>query len=215
METPFVVAPLDEVINAIDGMDMGRPWEQIAPRVVPILPRRRPFPGEAEPPVLKTWPPGIQSAFGIDLGPAFLYIGAWALEKWGITLDELGERAVANIREKAARNGEAGLTRDMVGDEPMHAFHSRHGWASALLLAPDTLVKMFGNTPSLILTPMRDLVVQLPIGSDLGFAAWLLEDFAALDPGGLRVPLMALIDGELVLVNRDTRDRVLAAGRRH
>ena len=212
----MIVAPLDEVLNAIDGMDMNRPWEAVAPRVVPILPRRRPFPGEADPPVLKSWHAGLQSAFGIDLGPAFLYIGAWVLTKWGISVDELGERAVDNLRQRAAAAGEAGLMRDSVGGMPMSAFQSRQGWASALLLAPDVLVGLFGPEPSLIMAPMRDLVVQLPIDSDLGFAVWLLEDFAALDPGGLRVPLMAVVDGELAVVTRVSRDRLLgSAGRRN
>jgi len=213
-DDPIVVAPLDEVLAAIDGMDLDRPFEAIAPQVLPILRRRRPFPGEADPPVVRTWPPGLPTAFGVDLGPAFLYVGTWALAKWGVGEDALADHAIANLRSRVAKVGTRGLMQDAIGGLPMSTYQSREGWASSLLLVPDELVRLFGPEPSLILTPMRDLVVQLPIDSDLGVASWLLEDFAALDPGGLRVPLMALIDGELAMVTRESRDRVKAAARR-
>jgi hypothetical protein len=214
-EDPITVAPLEEVLAAIESLDLDRPWTAVAPQVLPVLPRRRPFPGEAEPPVRRSWPPGLETSFGVDIGPAFLYIGAWALDRWGVTMDELADRAIANIRERAARRRHHGLLRDAVGGMPISAYQSQEGWASALLLVPDELVRVFGPEPSLILAPMRDLLVQLPIDADPGLAAWLLEDFAALDPNGLKVPMMALVDGELSLVTRATRGKLAAAGRRH
>src|SRR5687768_2703599 len=117
-----VVAPLEAVIAASDGVALGRPGEARAPQARPAPPRRRPSRGEAAPPVLHPWPPGLASAFGVDLGPAFLYIGTWALAKWGVTVETLAERSVANVRARAVRHGERGLIRDTVGGMPMTAF---------------------------------------------------------------------------------------------
>ena len=212
---PIVVAPIDEVLAAIESVDLDRPWPAIASQVMPVLPRRRALPGAADPPVRRSWPPGLETAFGLDIGPAFLYIGAWALDRWGVTLDELADRAVSNVRERYSSRRRFGLLRDSIGGMPISAFQSREGWASALLLVPDELTRVFGRDPSLILAPMRDLLIQLPIDADQGLAAWLMEDFAALDPNGLKVPILALVDGELALVPRTRRGNAGASGKRH
>jgi len=209
------MAPLEEVLAAIESMDLDQPWNAIAAQVLPVLPRWRKLPGDADPPVRRSWPPGLETAFGVDIGPAFVYIGAWALDHWGVTLDEVAECAVANIRERASARRYFGLLRDSVAGMPISAFQSREGWASALLLVPDELARVFGPEPSLILAPMRDLLLQLPIDADPGLAAWLLEDFATLDPNGLKVPVLALVDGELALVPRTRRGHQAPGGRRN
>ena len=199
-DDPVVVAPLHEVLAALESVDLDRPWAAVAPDVLPVLPRRRPLPSEADPPVRRTWPPGLEVAFGVDIGPAFLYVGEWALRQWGITLDELSDRAIENVRRRAASRHHFGLLRDAIAGMPLSAFQSREGWASALLLVPDQLTRVFGPEPCLLLTPMRDLVLQLPIDADTELAAWLMDEFASMDPNGLALPILALVDGELAVV---------------
>jgi hypothetical protein len=57
---------------------------------------------------------------------------------------------------------------------------------------------------------MRDLLIALPIDADEGLAAWMLDDFAALDPNGLDVPVMAFLDGRVAPLDRATRRAIRA-----
>src|SRR4051794_21978342 len=131
------MASPEEVVAALEGLDLERPWPEIAPTVVPVLPRWRPFLGGADAPVLHTWPPGIQAAFGIDLGPAFVYLGEWALRQWRITEAELAAQALDNVRRWAAAKRRYVLLPEEFGGSPARALQTRDGWASSLLLLPD------------------------------------------------------------------------------
>ena len=85
---------------------------------------------------------------------------------------------------------------------PTLAFQSREGWASALLLLPDQLARVFGDEPRLILAPMRDVLFGLPLDANREFARWFLDDFRDLDMNALDVPLLTFADGELQLDRR-------------
>jgi hypothetical protein len=193
------MASVEEVMAALEGVDLDQPWTALRHQVIPVLPRWRPFPGPADEPVVRSWPPGLETQFGLDIGPAFLYIGAWALGHWGVTPDELADQAIENVRERVGARRHHPLLTDSVGGLPMTAYQSRDGWASTLLLVPELLVRIFGPDPALILAPMRDLVIAVPIDSDPDLAAWLLEEFSSMDPNGLAVPVLALVDGKLSL----------------
>jgi hypothetical protein len=211
-DEPVVMASLEEVLDALEGVDLDRPWAAIRHQVIPVLPRWRPFPGPADTPVTRTWPPGLEARFGLDIGPAFLYIGSWALEHWAITADELADQAIANVHERVAARRHHPLLTDSVGGLPMTAYQSRDGWASTLLLVPELLVRIFGPEPALVLAPMRDLVIQVPVDADPDLAAWLMEEFSSMDPNGLAVPVLALVDGRLSLA--PVRSGVKGPGRR-
>ena len=62
---------------------------------------------------------------------------------------------------------------------------SLKGSASTFVLLPAALERIFGTEPQLFIAPMRDLLVSLPANVDRGFAGWLHEEFAALDPNCL------------------------------
>jgi hypothetical protein len=191
------MASVDEVLDAIEGLDLERPWSAVRSDLLPVLPRRRPFPGGLDDPIRRRFSPGLDVTFGLDIGPAFLYVGRWALERWGVTEDELIAQALDNVRRHSERRQNLGLIQEMVGGEPLSAFQSREGWASSLLLAPGELERVFGAEPSLIMAPMRDVLLRFPLAADPEMARWLLEDFASLDPNALDVPLLAFVNGEL------------------
>lgn len=200
------VASVDEVLSALRGFDLAGPWETIAPALVPVLPRRRPMPGESHPEVRWSWPVGLVTTFGVDLGPALLFVTEGLAGTWSVTPAGLAERALANLVDRLPRALERGVLHDATGGLPLTAFQSGDGFASALVLAPELLAQVFGPDPALILAPMRDLLVALPIDADPGLAAWMLDDFASLDPNGLDMPLL-VFDGRTIEVYDRTKHR--------
>lgn len=201
------VASVDEVLSALRGFDISGPWAAIGPSVVPVLPRRRPMPGESEPELRWTWPVGLETAFGVDLGPALVFVTAGLAGTWGVTAEQIAERALRNLADRLPGALARGVLHDATGGLPLTAFQSGDGFASALVLAPDLLAQVFGPDPALILAPMRDLLVALPIDSDPGLAAWMLDDFASLDPNGLDMPLLVFDGGTIEVYDRKKHRR--------
>jgi hypothetical protein len=195
----FDVASTQELLEAIETIDLDGPWSSVADAVIPVLRRRRPMPPGSDDLLSRTMPPGIETLFGIDIGPGVAYIGPWAGLTWGVGDDEIVELAVTNVRARASARRRFGLLTESVDGVPVQMFQSRDGWASALLLVPEELDRAFGPGPGLILAPMRDLLVHMPIDTHPGLAGWLLGELSSLDPNGLAVPIVALVDGQLSL----------------
>ena len=86
---------------------------------------------------------------------------------------------------------------ERIADVPTLPFQSREGWASSLLLLPDELVRVLGERNGLVLAPMRDILICLPLDVEREFALYLLEEFAAVDMNALDLPPFALVDGHL------------------
>jgi hypothetical protein len=191
------MASVDAVLDAIEQVDLERPWLKVAPHIFPMLPRRRPLPMETDPPLRQSYPPGIEVGFGIDIGPAMLHVGASQIERWSVSEADVATTAITNVRQRSTSRRQFGLIQERIQGVPVSVFQSREGWASALILLPDELCRIMGERPSLLLAPMRDVLLRLPIDTDMELARWMLEEFVALDPNGLAVPVLAQVDGVL------------------
>lgn len=187
----------DEVLRAMGGLPPDLDWAGVGPSVIPILPRRRPMPPAAGAAFRVTLPPGIPTGFGIDIGPAFLMIGESLLEGWPVGPAELVATAMENLRDRVATIRPKDLHEDRIDGVQVRFLQSGLGCASALVLVPDEVRRIFGDEPQLLLAPMRDLLIALPVDVDRRFAAWLNDEFAALDPNGLALDAF-LFDGERV-----------------
>jgi len=88
-EAPHVIGPSRaEVRAAIETLPEDLGWDQMAARLRPMFVRRRPMPPGAERPLIFSVPVGVKVALGVDIGPAFLYVGPNVLEKWPVSADE-------------------------------------------------------------------------------------------------------------------------------
>ena len=192
-----VQATPEAVLRAMGGLPPDLDWEMLAPNVIPILPRRRPMPAMAGEPFRVTLPPGIPTGFGIDIGPAFLVVGSSLLETWPIGPAELVATALENLRQRMRGVRPRDLVRQTLDAVPARVLQSGLGCASALLLVPDELIRIFGPEPQCLIAPMRDLLVSLPADTDRTFVAWLNEEFSEMDPNGLALDAFALQDGVL------------------
>ena len=114
------------VLAAMNRLDLGRPWSKASADVRPMLPRIRPYPYPVEP-VRTMLPPGILVGFGVDIGPGLTMVDVGQLERWGVSVDAVAERAIHNVREIAARCDPGRVVRQSVADVPVMALRPDRG----------------------------------------------------------------------------------------
>jgi hypothetical protein len=191
------VADVAEVMAAIEAVDLDAPWQEAAPGLRLALPRRRPLPSGTDDLPSRIYPPGIPAVLALDIGPALLFVGREQIANWGVSSDRAFERALANVRGRVSRRRLFALVHEWICGTPTIAFCSREGWAATLLLLPGELCRVLGGRDGLILAPMRDLVIRLPLDAEPELAQLVLEEFAAADINALDLPPFALVDGRL------------------
>jgi hypothetical protein len=185
------------VLAAMGGLPPDLDWDMLAPNLIPILPRRRPMPFDAGEPFRVTLPPGIPTGFGIDIGPAFLVVGDSMLASWPVGPAELVAVGLDNLRRKVRSVRPRDLHRDVFQGVPVRILQSGVGCASALVLVPDELVRIFGAERQCLIAPMRDLLISMPADADRELVGWLNEEFATMDPNGLALDAFVLEGGGL------------------
>lgn len=182
---------------AIEALDLAAPWEEVAPRLRLALPRRRPLPPGTDDLPTMEFAPGIRVTLGLDIGPAMLFVAREQLKGWGVSADRAFRRALSNVRVRVRLRKQFALVHETILGTSTVAFQSREGWASSLLLLPEELSRVFGRRDGLILAPMRDLVIRMPLDAEPELAWLILEEFAEEDMNALDLPLFALVDGRL------------------
>ena len=187
----------DAVLRAMGELPRDLGWEEMAPNVIPILPRRRAMPPQAGEPFRVTLPPGIPTGFGIDIGPAFLVVGPSLLATWPIGPADLVATALGNLRARLGGVRPRDLVSQMLDGVPVRVLQSGVGCASALVLVPDELQRIFGTGPQCLIAPMRDILISMPADVDRAFAGWINEEFSEMDPNGLALDAFILEDGGL------------------
>lgn len=188
-------ASLDEVLAAMRSTPPPEDWASLAPMLVPIFQRLRPYDDAFPEPLRTIVPPGISVSFAIDIGPALLHVTADIASAWGVSIDELTARALANVDARAAEVAPDQVFHHRVGRVPVAALQSGVGGGSTFVLRPASLGRIFGPQPRLYIAPMRDLLVALPPDVDRGFALWLYAEFADQDPNCLAPIGFAYADG--------------------
>ncbi len=190
-------ASVEAVMRAMGELPRDLEWPTMASQVIPILPRRRPMPAEAGEPFRVTLPPGIPTGFGIDIGPAFLVVGASMLASWPIGPAELVAAGLDNLRRRLRPVRPRDLHHDAFQGVPVRILQSGAGCASALVLVPDELERIFGADRQCLIAPMRDLLISMPADADRELVGWLNEEFSSMDPNGLALDAFVLDSGTL------------------
>ena len=186
------MATAEAVMRAVGSLPQDLGWDELADSVIPVLPRRRPMPPLTGEPFRVTLPPGIPTGFGIDIGPAFLVVGETLLSGWPVGPADLVARALGNLRDRSRQVRARDVVSLDIEGVPARVLQTGLGCASALVLAPDELRRIFGERPQCLLAPMRDVLLSLPPDVDRRFAAWLNEELATMDPNGLALDVFAL-----------------------
>jgi hypothetical protein len=182
-----VTADYRTVLAAMERFDPEMPWKKARGQILPMLPRFRPLPGPEIDLVRAMLPPGILVGFGIDIGPAITFVGSSLLDRWRVDVPTVIDAALANLRMLAAECQPDVVIRDHIGDVPISLIQTRLGIAGSLILVPESLDRLLGPGPNLLLAPMRDILIALPHDVDREFAAWLAAEWEALDPNHLHL----------------------------
>ena len=196
-EDLVTTADVADVVAAIEAVDLQAPWREVAPSLRVALPRRRPLPPGTDGLPTRWFPPGIRAGLALDIGPAMLFVGHEQLKQWGASVEQAFESALENVRGRVSQRRQFALLHERIAGVPTIAFQSREGWASALLLLPDELARVMGERSGVIIAPMRDLVLMLPLETDPGLAQLILDEFAQADMNALDLPPFSLVDGQL------------------
>jgi hypothetical protein len=167
----------ERILAAFEGFDPAAPWPDVAPRIVPVLKRvHHPYPAQAAPLHIRV-PPGIWTGFGIDLGPAFSHVSQTLLDGWGIDQATLLGTALANLTDVVRREQPIVDTVPIEGVDVMAI--QGQGWGSSLILVPELLRPILGDTPRVLLAPVRNTLLALPDDVDDGLAFDMWQAIAA------------------------------------
>lgn len=191
-----------EVRRAAAALPEDLNWEGVSAGLRPVFVRRRPLPPGAGAPVTVRVELGVSVALGIDIGPAFMYVGPELLRSWPVTLDEAVERAMANLRDALLAERYVEMEYGVIAGVPLWWYQSQAGNASGMLLLEDELARRYGDQPRLLAAPMRNLLLAAPFDADRDLMCWIRDEIAAEDPNGLDLPLFALVDGRLSVDSR-------------
>lgn len=192
----------EQVRSAVDGLSPDLSWDELSDDLRPVFIRRRPLPPGVERPLTSRRPPGVDVALGVDIGPAFMYVGRGMVESWSVSFEEAFDRAMDNLRASVAAERYVEMEYETLDGVPFWWYQSTGGLASGLLLLEQELATRYGPEPRLLIAPMRNLMLAAPFDADRSLVAWLRDEISQDDPNGLDLPIFALIDGRLSI---DTR----------
>jgi hypothetical protein len=196
-----------EVRRAIEALPPDLTWEELAGGLRPVFVRRRPLPPGMSAPVSIRHPLGVRVALGVDIGPAFMYVGSEMLTTWPVTLDQAYERAMDNLRSQLEAEKFVEMEYGSVADVPLWWYQSHGGLASGILLVEDELRRRYGDEPRLLAAPMRNLLLAAPFDADRELVSWIRDEISDEDPNGLDLPLFALVDGRLSIDDHSVAGR--------
>jgi hypothetical protein len=202
----------EQVRSAMEALPQELSWEELADQLRPVFVRRRPLPPGVEPPLTAMLPPGVEVALGVDIGPAFMYVGSGVLESWSVGFDHAFDRAMDNLRNEVNAERYLEMEYETFEDVPFWWYQSSGGLASGLLLLEKELALRYGPEPRLLVAPMRNLLLAAPFDADRELVTWLRDEIAHEDPNGLDLPIFALLDGKLSI---DTRGQEASQGMVH
>jgi len=195
----------EQVRSAVDALSPDLSWDELSDGLRPVFIRRRPLPPGVERPLTTRRPPGVDVALGVDIGPAFMYVGRGMVESWSVSFEEAFDRAMDNLRASVAAERYVEMEYETLDGVPFWWYQSTGGLASGLLLLEEALATRYGPEPRLLIAPMRNLLLAAPFDADRSLVAWLRDEISQDDPNGLDLPIFALIDGRLSIDTRGER----------
>jgi hypothetical protein len=150
-----------EFDQALKAVPRPIPWEWGAPRVLPLLAGPRfDRPGESLVRTTSVLGPAIE--FGIPIGRAFGRIDRPVAERWEVTVEQLLDRAMGNLSERAADLDANALITGVLSGRALRLLDGDPPWASSLLLDREALLRVFGAQDQVFAAARTDCLVSVP-----------------------------------------------------
>lgn len=189
---------LDEVMEAVAGLDGDLAWAHVAARILPQFERVRPYHPGMPAHVVTMVPPGLPIGLAIDIGPGLVHVTLPIVEGWSMSVADVAARAMANLCDRAAEVEGAQVVWGDIDHVETGWLQTERGIGATLILVPHELGRILGDGPRLLVAPMRDLLIALP-PQEVELATWLFAEIASQDPNHLH-PRLFLFDGQAVEV---------------
>ena len=152
------------------------PWDWAAPRLMPLLSGPQ-FDDPDLPIVRLTSELGPAVEFGLDLGGVFLTVDRHVAERWECSSEQLMDRGLANLRERAAKVTPDQVVAGVMSGHTIRILRDRPSWASSILFDLPTIHRLFGAHDQLLAAPTTSCLVSLPIDTPTRIAAEIVIDF--------------------------------------
>ena len=152
------------------------PWDWAAPRLMPLLSGPQ-FDDPDLPIVRLTSELGPAVEFGLDLGGVFLTVDRHVAERWECSSEQLMDRGLANLRERAAKVTPDQVVAGVMSGHTIRILRDRPAWASSILLDLPTIHRLFGTHDQLLAAPTTSCLVSLPLDTPTRIAAEIVIDF--------------------------------------
>lgn len=162
--------------RAVRNMPNPVPWDWAAPRLMPLLSGPQ-FDDPDLPLVRLTSALGPAIEFGLDLGGVFVTVDRLVAERWECSADQLLERGLANLRERAARITTDQVVAGVMSGRTVRVLRDKPAWASSILLDVPTVQRLFGTHDQILAAPTTSCVVSVPIDTPSRVAADIVVDF--------------------------------------
>lgn len=183
--------------SAVKLMPKPVPWDWAAPRLIPIIagPVIDP-PGERRVRVRSDLGPMVE--IGLDLGLTFTFVDTRVAERWECSPDQLMQRAVRNLGERAARIPLDRVQAGVMSGREVRVLRDRPRWTSSLLLAPNALFRLFGGQDQILAAPCTDCLLSLPVDTPSVVVADIVAGFEQASRRPLWLDPFVLTEGELL-----------------
>jgi hypothetical protein len=174
--TAHVARRQRELRRAVRRMPNPVPWDWAGRRLMPLLAGPQ-FDAPGEPIVRVTSELGPTVEFGLDLGGVFLTVDQLVAERWECSPDQLLERSLANLRERAARMEANRVVSGVLSGRAVRILQDRPAWASSVLLDLPSIHRLFGTHDQVLAAPITNCLVSLPIDTPPRIAADIVVSF--------------------------------------
>jgi hypothetical protein len=178
------------------------PWEWAAPRLMPLLSGPR-FDDPGLPLVRLQSELGPAIEFGLDLGAVFVTVDRHVAERWECSPEQLLDRGLANLRERAAKIAADAVVAGVMSGRTVRVLRDRPTWASSALLDLPTIHRLFGTQDQILAAPTTSCLVSLPIDTPTRTAADIVVSYEGpltslfLDPFVMEDGILHWVGGAL------------------